>query len=312
VERSTRRATLSAQSLATRNITEHISTTCYLPTHLPFYTIASVQSLPHIYSNTMSQVNPHPRSANFEREFGDKWAQQFDSNYNAWFYVDKATGQSSWTHPADLQPHYAPPSGPPPSQVNHEKPAYQETNSYSSGYPNEKSSYVEPPQYNSQSSSNNYAQTSTPVGDNQRHVEAYNSQNYQQPAKKGGFLANLKTKLDQARPPAGAGGYGGGMGGLGGQRYGQPAYGGYPQQGGQYFSACLCLPVPSCLPSCSSLRLLPSARRYDGRNGRNGWNGRNGRSKTGRWNGRWWWTRTRCRCRSVRRNDAGQRKSFRP
>lgn len=41
--------------------------------------------------------NPHPRSANFEQEFGDRWVQQFNQDYQTWFYVDKNTGQSSWT-----------------------------------------------------------------------------------------------------------------------------------------------------------------------------------------------------------------------
>jgi hypothetical protein len=43
------------------------------------------------------QVNPHPRSANFQAEFGDRWVEQFNPDYQTWFYVDKSTGQSTWT-----------------------------------------------------------------------------------------------------------------------------------------------------------------------------------------------------------------------
>ncbi|OQE15107.1 hypothetical protein PENSTE_c030G04230 [Penicillium steckii] len=42
------------------------------------------------------------------------WKAQFDDRYNAWFYVNLATGKSQWEHP---QPPTAPPTGPPPSEL---------------------------------------------------------------------------------------------------------------------------------------------------------------------------------------------------
>jgi hypothetical protein len=44
----------------------------------------------------MQTTNPHPRSRNFAEEFPG-WVEQYDPNYQAWFYVNKATGQSQWT-----------------------------------------------------------------------------------------------------------------------------------------------------------------------------------------------------------------------
>ncbi|KAJ5580924.1 hypothetical protein N7450_007225 [Penicillium hetheringtonii] len=50
----------------------------------------------------------------------DGWKAQFDDRYNAWFYVNLATGKSQWEHP---QPPTAPPPGPPPSEL----PAYDQS-----------------------------------------------------------------------------------------------------------------------------------------------------------------------------------------
>lgn len=44
----------------------------------------------------MQTTNPHPRSRNFAQDFPG-WVEQYDANYHAWFYVNKATGQSQWT-----------------------------------------------------------------------------------------------------------------------------------------------------------------------------------------------------------------------
>ena len=70
------------------------TTLASLPT-TPRYSFAPIpQTHPHL-PDTMQ--NPHPRSSNFDQEFGDRWVQQFNQDYQTWFYVDKNTGQSSWT-----------------------------------------------------------------------------------------------------------------------------------------------------------------------------------------------------------------------
>ncbi|KAI5452236.1 hypothetical protein NCC49_000801 [Naganishia albida] len=169
----------------------------------------------------MQTTNTHPRSRNFAQEFPG-WVEQFDPNYNAWFYVNKATGQSQWTHPGE-EPQYAPPSGPPPTNT-------------SNGYPSEKASYSPSPALNSAPSYNDAHRSSSSTG--QQHVEAYQNQPQQQQKSSGGFLGKIQKKLEQKM---GQPGMGGGMGGGYGQQsygggygggYAQQGYGGYPQQGG--------------------------------------------------------------------------------
>ncbi|KIM28828.1 hypothetical protein M408DRAFT_8603 [Serendipita vermifera MAFF 305830] len=59
------------------------------------------------------------------------WITQFDTNYNAWFYVDTRAQppRSEWKHPADLlppsQPSYMPPGGAPPSSGGSAQAYYQ-------------------------------------------------------------------------------------------------------------------------------------------------------------------------------------------
>ncbi|KAH9843787.1 uncharacterized protein C8Q71DRAFT_730047 [Rhodofomes roseus] len=90
----------------------------------------------------MSQPPPYssrPYSENQPRENPDRrplppgWISQWDSNYNAWFYVNTQENppRSSWVHPLGPpgsprpQAGYAPPSGPPPPDNRGYSPGYQ-------------------------------------------------------------------------------------------------------------------------------------------------------------------------------------------
>jgi hypothetical protein len=63
------------------------------------------------------------------------WITQYDTTYNAWFYVNTRANppRSEWKHPADLfgQQGFAPPGGPPPVSGGSAQSYYQGTDSVS-------------------------------------------------------------------------------------------------------------------------------------------------------------------------------------
>ncbi|EPT03166.1 hypothetical protein FOMPIDRAFT_1035543 [Fomitopsis schrenkii] len=79
-------------------------------------------SQPPPYSSRPYSPNPPPRENPDRRPLPPGWIAQWDSNYNAWFYVNTQDNppRSSWVHPLGPpgsptpQSSYAPPPGPPP------------------------------------------------------------------------------------------------------------------------------------------------------------------------------------------------------
>jgi len=75
--------------------------------------------------------NPDPRP------LPPGWAQQYDRNYDAWFYVNASATPpvTTWTHPANIAPPPGPPPGPPgyggqPQYNNQYQQPYQQQQPY--------------------------------------------------------------------------------------------------------------------------------------------------------------------------------------
>ncbi|OWZ43951.1 hypothetical protein C356_03366 [Cryptococcus neoformans c45] len=141
------------------------------------------------------------------RPLPDGWVQQFNSDHQAWFYVNtKASGgpASQWTHPADDQPKYAPPPGNPPSKT---------------------STPFTPVDEKSYGASDSYYQSSTPqpAGHQQTPYQSASPGPQSQQGKKRG-IGGLFSKFNGNKPSGYQQGYG--------QAYPQQQqqYGAYPQQ----------------------------------------------------------------------------------
>ncbi|KZT74466.1 hypothetical protein DAEQUDRAFT_782151 [Daedalea quercina L-15889] len=88
-------------------------------------------SQPPPYSRPYSPNLP-PRENPDRRPLPPGWTSQWDSNYNAWFYVNTQENppRSSWVHPlgppgSPAPQSYAPPLGPPPPDSRGYSPGYQ-------------------------------------------------------------------------------------------------------------------------------------------------------------------------------------------
>ncbi|BFZ61018.1 WW domain-containing protein wwm1 [Saitoella coloradoensis] len=158
----------------------------------------------------MSPPGPPPN------DLPEGWVAQWDDRYNAWFYVDTRTGQSTWEKPQ----RFAPPAGPPPGAAG----GLPDYSGGGQGYAGEKSHSPYPDQQQQrydggyQQSPQHYVGGSGPAFGGGTYAGPVNPQ----PQKKSG-LGGLLSKFS-GKSSSSSGGMFGGGGGYPQQHYGQPQY----------------------------------------------------------------------------------------